>query len=155
MRDWLISRQRYWGAPIPMVYVEGREPIAVADNCLPVVLPDVEDFKPTGGNTSVLAQIDDWVRVWVNVETGETVAITESKARVNGGLKGDRETDTLDGYACSSWYFLRYFDPFNDGQAWESKSVLHIGRQWIITTGRIMRWRTCYIVDFGCDFSTN
>ena len=125
MRDWLISRQRYWGAPIPMVHVEGREPIAVADSCLPVVLPDVEDFKPTGGNTSVLAQIDDWVRVWVNVETGETVAITESKPEGEHWVEGRRETDTLDGYACSSWYFLRYFDPFNDEQAWSPERAAH------------------------------
>ena len=71
MRDWLISRQRYWGAPIPIVHVEGREPIAVNEKNLPVILPDVDDFKPTGGNTSVLAQVDDWVRVWVNVDTGK------------------------------------------------------------------------------------
>ncbi len=119
MHDWLISRQRYWGAPIPIVHVEGRAPIAVNEKCLPVVLPDVEDFKPTGGNTSVLAQVDDWVRVWVNVDTGETVAITEPKPDGEAWTEGRRETDTLDGYACSSWYFIRYIDPFNDQQAWD------------------------------------
>ena len=119
MRDWLISRQRYWGAPIPIVHVDGREPIAVADNCLPVILPEVEDFKPTGGNTSVLAQVDDWVRVWVNVETGETVSILEPKPDGEVWVEGRRETDTQDGYACSSWYFLRYIDPANDQQAWD------------------------------------
>ena len=72
MRDWLISRQRYWGAPIPIVHVDGYEPIAVADECLPVILPEVENFKPTGGNTSVLAQVDDWVRVWVDVDRKST-----------------------------------------------------------------------------------
>ncbi|NCU28991.1 leucine--tRNA ligase [Candidatus Saccharibacteria bacterium] len=119
MRDWLISRQRYWGAPIPIVHVDGREPIAVADNCLPVILPEVEDFKPTGGNTSVLAQVDDWVRVWVNVETGETVSILEPKPDGEVWVEGRRETDTQDGYACSSWYFLRYIDLANDQQAWD------------------------------------
>ena len=125
MRDWLISRQRYWGAPIPMVHVDGYEPIAVADNCLPVILPDVDDFKPTGGNTSVLAQVDDWVRVWVNVDTGETVKITEPKPDGDNWVEGRRETDTLDGYACSSWYFLRYFDPFNDKEAWSRERAEH------------------------------
>lgn len=125
MRDWLISRQRYWGAPIPMVHVDGFGPIAVADGCLPVILPEVEDFKPTGGNTSVLAQVDDWVRVWVDVETGKTVPITEPKPAGDNWHEGRRETDTLDGYACSSWYFLRYLDPHNDQQAWDPELIKH------------------------------
>ena len=125
MRDWLISRQRYWGAPIPMVHVDGFEPIAVADECLPVILPEVENFKPTGGNTSVLAQVDDWVRVWVDVETGKTVPITEPKPAGDNWHEGRRETDTLDGYACSSWYFLRYLDPHNDQQAWDPEIIKH------------------------------
>lgn len=125
MRDWLISRQRYWGAPIPMVHVDGFGPIAVADECLPVILPEVEDFKPTGGNTSVLAQVDDWVRVWVDVETGKTVPITEPKPAGDNWHEGRRETDTLDGYACSSWYFLRYLDPHNDAEAWDPAHINH------------------------------
>ena len=125
MRDWLISRQRYWGAPIPIVHVDGRAPIAVADECLPVVLPEVENFKPTGGNTSVLAQVDDWVRVWVDVETGKTVPITENKPDGDNWVEGRRETDTLDGYACSSWYFLRYLDPHNDNEAWNPERINH------------------------------
>ena len=125
MRDWLISRQRYWGAPIPMVHVDGFEPIAVADECLPVILPEVENFKPTGGNTSVLAQVDDWVRVWVDVETGKTAPITEPKPAGDNWHEGRRETDTLDGYACSSWYFLRYLDPHNDAEAWDPERIGH------------------------------
>lgn len=125
MRDWLISRQRYWGAPIPMVHVDGFEPIAVADECLPVILPEVENFKPTGGNTSVLAQVDDWVRVWVDVETGKTAPITEPKPAGDNWHEGRRETDTLDGYACSSWYFLRYLDPHNDAKAWNPARISH------------------------------
>lgn len=125
MRDWLISRQRYWGAPIPMVHVDGYEPIAVADECLPVILPEVENFKPTGGNTSVLAQVDDWVRVWVDVETGKTVPITEPKPAGDNWYEGRRETDTLDGYACSSWYFLRYLDPHNNAEAWDPARISH------------------------------
>jgi len=127
MRDWLISRQRYWGAPIPMVYVDGYEPIAVSEKCLPVVLPDVDNFKPTGGQTTVLAEIDDWVRVWVNVKTGETVSITEPKPEGDDWHEGRRETDTLDGYACSSWYFLRYIDPFNNKQAWSPE----LAKKWL------------------------
>ncbi len=125
MRDWLISRQRYWGAPIPMVHVDGFAPIAVADECLPVILPEVESFKPTGGNTSVLAQVDDWVRVWVDVETGKTVPIIEPKPAGDNWCEGRRETDTLDGYACSSWYFLRYLDPHNDAEAWDPARISH------------------------------
>ena len=125
MRDWLISRQRYWGAPIPIVHVDGRVPIAVADECLPVILPEVENFKPTGGNTSVLAQVDYWVRVWVDVETGKTVPITENKPDGDNWVEGRRETDTLDGYACSSWYFLRYLDPHNDNEAWNPERINH------------------------------
>ena len=125
MRDWLISRQRYWGAPIPIVHVDGRAPIAVADECLSVILPEVENFKPTGGNTSVLAQVDDWVRVWVDVETGKTVPITENKPDGDNWVEGRRETDTLDGYACSSWYFLRYLDPHNDNEAWNPERINH------------------------------
>lgn len=125
MRDWLISRQRYWGAPIPIVHVEGHAPIAVADECLPVILPEVENFKPTGGNTSVLAQVDDWVRVWVNTETGQTAPITGPKPAGDAWVEGQRETDTLDGYACSSWYFLRYLDPHNDSQAWDPEIIKH------------------------------
>ena len=125
MRDWLISRQRYWGAPIPIVHVDGHAPIVVADECLPVILPEVENFKPTGGNTSVLAQVDDWVRVWVDVETGKTVPITENKPDGDNWVEGRRETDTLDGYACSSWYFLRYLDPHNDNEAWNPERINH------------------------------
>ena len=125
MRDWLISRQRYWGAPIPMVHVDGFAPIAVADECLPVILPEVENFKPTGGNTSVLAQVDDWVRVWVDVETGKTVPITEPRPAGDNWREGRRETDTLDGYACSSWYFLRYLDPHDDAEAWDPARISH------------------------------
>lgn len=102
MRDWLISRQRYWGAPIPVVYCQKDGVVPIPDDQLPVVLPDIDDFKPKGGATSALAQADDWVN---------TVCPT-----CNGPAK--RETDTMDGYACSSWYFLRYIDPFNDQQAW-------------------------------------
>ena len=151
MRDWLISRQRYWGAPIPIVHVDGRAPIAVADECLPVILPEVENFKPTGGNTSVLAQVDDWVRVWVDVETGKTVPITESKPDGDNWVEGRRETDTLDGYACSSWYFLRLSRPATIMKHGILRE-LTIGCRLIITMVPTTPWLTCYTVVSGCDF---
>lgn len=127
MRDWLISRQRYWGAPIPIVHVEGHGAVAVPDSQLPVILPEVEDFKPKGGATSVLATIEDWVHVWYNLETGETVPFSQGRPEGDPWKEGHRETDTLDGYACSSWYFLRYLDPFNEEKAWDPKIEAHWG----------------------------
>ncbi len=109
MRDWLISRQRYWGAPIPIVHCEKDGAVAIPDDQLPVVLPEVEDFKPKGGNTSVLAEVKDWVNT--------------TCPKCGGPAK--RETDTMDGYACSSWYFLRYLDPFNENQAWNPDVANH------------------------------
>lgn len=111
MRDWLISRQRYWGAPIPMVHCEKDGTVPVPDDQLPVVLPEVEDYKPRGGATSVLATIDDWVNT--------------TCPKCDGPAK--RETDTMDGYACSSWYFLRYIDPFNSEQAWSPE----VAKNWM------------------------
>ena len=129
MRDWLISRQRYWGAPIPVVHVEGHGALPIADSQLPVVLPDVDDYTPQKnsgtGATSVLATVEDWVHVWFNLETTETVPFSAGKPEGDQWKEGHRETDTLDGYACSSWYFLRYIDPFNDKQAWDPELAKH------------------------------
>lgn len=111
MRDWLISRQRYWGAPIPIVHCEKDGAVAIPDDQLPLILPEVDDFKPKGGATSVLATLDDWVNT--------------TCPKCGGPAK--RETDTMDGYACSSWYFLRYIDPFNDEQAWSPEVEAHWG----------------------------
>lgn len=111
MRDWLISRQRYWGAPIPIIHCDEHGAVAVPDDQLPVVLPDVEEYKPQGGATSVLATVTDWVNTACPV----------------CGKPAKRETDTMDGYACSSWYFLRYLDPHNDQQAWNPDIEAHWG----------------------------
>ncbi len=100
MRDWLVSRQRYWGAPIPIIHCEKDGAVAIPESELPVLLPEVEDFAPKG--TSVLAGETDWVNT--------------TCPKCGGPAK--RETDTMDGYACSSWYLLRYTDPHNAEQAW-------------------------------------
>lgn len=102
MRDWLISRQRYWGAPIPIIHCDDHGAVAVPEADLPVLLPSVEDFAPRGDGKSVLAASEDWV----NVNCPEC------------GKPARRETDTMDGYACSSWYLLRYIDPQNSQAAW-------------------------------------
>ena len=103
IRDWLISRQRYWGAPIPIIHCPEHGAVVVPEADLPVVLPDVKDFAPDGSAHSVLARETDWVNT-----TCPTC-----------GGPAKRETDTMDGYACSSWYMYRYADAHNDQQAWE------------------------------------
>lgn len=102
MRDWLISRQRYWGAPIPIIHCPEHGAVPVPATDLPVVLPAVQDFQPRGDGKSVLAAQEEWVAT-----TCPTC-----------GGPAQRETDTMDGYACSSWYLLRYTDPHNAIQAW-------------------------------------
>lgn len=103
MRDWLISRQRYWGAPIPIIHCDEHGAVPVPEDQLPVVLPEVKDYAPKGDGKSALATVDEWVN---------TECPTCGKA-------AKRETDTMDGYACSSWYLLRYADPHNAERAWD------------------------------------
>ena len=103
MRDWLISRQRYWGAPIPIIHCDEHGAVAVPEKDLPVVLPEVEDYAPKGDGKSPLARQTDWVN---------TICPT-------CGKPAKRETDVMDGYACSSWYLLRYTDPHDAEQAWK------------------------------------
>jgi leucyl-tRNA synthetase len=105
LRDWLVSRQRYWGCPIPVVYCERCGIVPVPDQDLPVRLPDVEDYQPKG--RSPLAAAEDWVHTRCPRCRGE--------AR--------RETDTMDTFVDSSWYFIRYCDARNHRAAWERSIV--------------------------------
>ena len=97
LRDWLFSRQRYWGEPIPIIHWEDGTSTAVPERELPLVLPKTSDIKPSGMGESPLANLTDWLEV-----------VRED------GVKGRRETNTMPQWAGSSWYYLRYIDPHND-----------------------------------------
>jgi leucyl-tRNA synthetase len=101
LRDWGFSRQRYWGAPIPIVYCDDCGLVPVPEAELPVLLPEIEDYKPKG--IPPLAQAEDWVRV----------------PCPQCGKEGRREVETMDTFVDSSWYFLRYCDPHNDHAAFD------------------------------------
>jgi leucyl-tRNA synthetase len=110
LRDWLISRQRYWGCPIPISYDKDGEAETLMDQALPVTLPDVESYEPSDDGASPLSRIEEFVNT-----------------TLRDGTLGTRETDTMSGFACSSWYFLRFCDPFNSEQPWS----LEAAKRWM------------------------
>ena len=107
LRDWIFARQRYWGEPIPVVELEDGEYVALKDEELPLILPELEDYTPMKDGTAPLNKAKDWVNVVVD------------------GKKGKRETSTMPGSAGSSWYFLRYIDPHNDKEIADYKLLEH------------------------------
>ncbi|PEL21625.1 leucine--tRNA ligase [Bacillus wiedmannii] len=111
LRDWLFSRQRYWGEPIPVIHWEDGTMTAVKEEELPLVLPKTENIRPSGTGESPLANIDEWVNV-VDPETGK---------------KGRRETNTMPQWAGSCWYYLRYIDPNNNEALVDPEKV----KQWL------------------------
>ncbi len=116
MRDWLISRQRYWGCPIPIAYDSEGDPHPIPEDQLPVLIPEVKDYKPDHTGRSALAKAKDWLKVELfNEKTGKMEVMT-------------RETDTLDGYACSSWYLWRYVSTHDDKHAWNPDAIKYWGQ---------------------------
>lgn len=107
IRDWLISRQRYWGAPIPMIHCQQCGIVPVPEDQLPVVLPELTNIEPSGDGRSPLARVEEFANT----------------SCPNCGGAAQRETDTMDGFACSSWYFLRFADPHNDTAPFDPEKV--------------------------------
>lgn len=115
MRDWLISRQRYWGCPIPIAYDKEGNPHAIPEEQLPVMIPEVKDYQPDDSGRSALAKAKDWLKVEIPVKDPKTGEIHMEEMT--------RETDTLDGYACSSWYLWRYASPHDSKHAWDPDAI--------------------------------
>jgi len=107
LREWIFARQRYWGEPIPVVHFEDGTTKVLEDSCLPLVLPELDDYKPGKDGSSPLAKATDWVNVIVD------------------GKPAKRETSTMPGSAGSSWYFLRYIDPHNENEIANKELLKH------------------------------
>lgn len=149
LRDWLFSRQRYWGEPFPIVWVNEADyaraaklrrdlpaqPVTFVDggvvqyalplpeNALPLQLPDVQSYLPSGTGESPLANVPEWLEIWFNAETGAAVPATQEKPVGEAWVRGRRETNTMPQWAGSCWYYLRYLDPQN-AETFASKDAL-------------------------------
>ena len=112
LQDWIFSRQRFWGEPIPMIHCPSCGWVPVLEKDLPVVLPDVESYEPTDDGESPLANIEEWVKVKCP----------------SCGADARRETDTMPNWAGSSWYWLRYMDPWNDKEIASMEAMKYWGK---------------------------
>ncbi len=141
LRDWLFSRQRYWGEPFPIVWVSEADyqraaavrqdlpaqPITftekgvthyalpLPDAALPLVLPEVQSYLPSGNGESPLANVTPWLEIWFEVQTGASVPASQAKPAGEAWVRARRETNTMPQWAGSCWYYLRYLDPRNPG----------------------------------------
>jgi len=107
LREWIFARQRYWGEPIPVVHMEDGNLVSLPLEQLPLILPELDDYKPKKGGAAPLDNATDWVNVEID------------------GKKGRRETSTMPGSAGSSWYFLRYIDPKNENAIADPELIKH------------------------------
>ncbi|RXK55677.1 leucine--tRNA ligase [Oleiharenicola lentus] len=141
LRDWLFSRQRYWGEPFPIVWVSEADyrkaaivrkdlpasPVTFLENgvtqyalplpetSLPLTLPETQSYLPSGTGESPLANVSEWLEIWFNVQTGASVPASQAQPAGDEWVRGRRETNTMPQWAGSCWYYLRYLDPQNAG----------------------------------------
>ncbi|MET0262661.1 MAG: leucine--tRNA ligase [Rariglobus sp.] len=152
LRDWLFSRQRYWGEPFPIVWVTEAdyrkaavarmgdlppEPVTYRDaengltwfalplpsTALPLTLPDVQSYLPSGNGESPLANVTEWLEIWLNVSTGESIPASQPQPAGDSWIRGRRETNTMPQWAGSCWYYLRFLDTQNE-QAFADPKLL-------------------------------
>ncbi len=140
LRDWLFSRQRYWGEPFPIVWVSEADyqkaatlrpgdlppnPVTYSNNgvthfalplpaeALPLALPDVQSYLPSGNGESPLANVPEWLELWLNAKTGEAIPAAQPRPAGDQWIRARRETNTMPQWAGSCWYYLRFLDPTN------------------------------------------